>query len=197
MKNVFKTIAVVLCLFTGADRMHSQESRTIRQNYFSIGVKWITTGNRLAQAPALTVRYSFPKMDFDFGVNYQLKESRFTGGQANMCWYVIPVKRKVRLGFFCGVRYLHNASLKESVVAQERWKQPESNLNFDELKMRCLEEQIGFGLRIQHSQYFSTFYGIGAGAYQTLGNTEQYAGMHRPVATGQLTMNFGAAYSFR
>lgn len=166
-------------------------------NYPSIGLKMTCTGNKLAAAPALTVGYSFEKVEFDFGTNFQLSDSRPVGCQANVMWYMVAPTRKVRLGFFAGVRYFHNASLTTGSVAQEKWVQPESKLNFDELRLRCIEEQVGFGLKVTHSLRISTFYGIAIGAYQTLGDTQQYAGMHREVNQAQLALNCGLSYSFR
>lgn len=103
----------------------------------------------------------------------------------------------MRLGFFAGVRYFQNASLNAGSVAQEKWVQPESKLNFDELRLRCIEEQAGFGVKVTHSLHISTFYGIAIGAYQTLGDTQQYAGMHREVNQAELALTCGLNYSFR
>lgn len=177
--------------------MMSIGQATASPGYPSFGITWVSTGNGLAMAPAITARYSFRKVDFDLGANFQLREARFTGYQANMCYYVAPPTRKVRLGFFAGVRYFECASLKQNVAAQEKWKQPEANVNFDELKVRCIEAQAGFGLRVHHSLRWNTFYGIGFGAYQTLGNSETFSGMHREFRQAQLTLNFALSYSLR
>jgi hypothetical protein len=166
-------------------------------NYPSIGVRMTWTGNGLAAAPAFTFRYSFPKMDVDFGANFQLQGSRFNGCQTNVMWYVSPPTKKVRLGFFTGVRYLAGASLKPDVVAQEKWVQPESKLNFDELQLRCIEGQAGFGVRVHHTQRVNTFYGVGVGMYQTLGECSNYEGMHRELRQAELSLNCGLSYSFR
>lgn len=165
--------------------------------YPSFGINFLATGNGLAMAPAITAHYSFRSVDFGFGVNYQLRESRFTGYQGNICIYATPPARKVRLGFFLGGRYFMNASLKQNVVAQEKWKQPEAPVDYAQMRMRCVEGQAGFGLRIHHSYRISSFYGIGFGAYYTLGERATYAGMHRELSQAELTMNFGASYSLR
>jgi hypothetical protein len=165
--------------------------------YPSFGIKLVSAGNGLAAAPAITARYSFKRVDFDIGANFQLRESRFTGYQANMIYYVAPPSRKVRLGFFTGLRYFYSASLRQNVAAQEKWKQPEASVNFDELKMRCVEAQAGFGLRVHHSLRINSFYGIGFGAYHTLGNPVTYEGMHRELTQAELTLNFALSYSFR
>lgn len=189
--NLIKAILVVFACCT------TVYATTPFKPYASIGSKIYLSGNGLAAAPALTVSYSLERMEIDLGANFQVHGSHFSGGQANVCWYVTPEWKKVRLGFFGGLRYLHSASLKRSIVAQEKWVQPESKLDFDELKMQCFEGQAGFGLRVQHSHHISTFYGIGFGAYQTMGNTQQYAGMHREINRSQLSLNFSLSYSFR
>lgn len=165
--------------------------------YPSLGIKLVTSGNGLAVAPAFTARYSFRQVDFDLGANLQLRGMRFTGYQGNMTIYVSPPTRKVRLGFFIGARYFNSASLKNNVAAQEKWKQPEADVNFDELKVRCIEGQAGFGVRIHHTWRISSFYGVGFGAYQTLGNAATFEGMHRQVNQAELTMNFALSYSLR
>jgi hypothetical protein len=165
--------------------------------YPSLGMSTRFSGNGLAAAPALSVRYSLDRIDFDFGANFQMRDSRFSGVQANACWYVVPPVKKVRLGFFCGLRYFHSALLNTAVTAQEKWKQPESKLNFDELRMRCVEAQAGFGIRVQHSHHVSTFYGVGLGAYQTVGDTHLYEGMHREINRAELSLDVALSYSFR
>jgi hypothetical protein len=165
--------------------------------YPSFGLNLMTSGAGLATAPAISARYSFEKLDIEMGANFQLRESRFSGYQANICYYVSPHTRKVRLGFFVGMRYFNSASLKKIVAATENWKQPEANVNFDELKVRCIEGQAGFGVRVHHSLRWNSFYGIGFGAYQTLGNSLPYEGMHREFQQTELTLNFGLSYSFR
>ncbi len=157
----------------------------------------MTSGNGLALAPAFTARYSFANVEFDLGANFQIRESRFSGYQANVYYYVTPWTRKVRLGFFAGVRYFHSASLKKNVAAQETWKQPEADVKFDELKLRCIEGQAGFGLRVHHSPVWNSFYGVGFGVYHTPETSRLVNGMHRQFQQMELTLNFGFSYSIR
>lgn len=196
MKTTLTTSSKFAALFIAAFFLLTAPAKALT-HYPSVGVKMNWSGNGLAAAPALSFRYSFSKVDIDFGMNYQVQGSRFTGYQTNVTWYASPSTRKVRLGFFGGVRYFYGASLKSTVVATEKWVQPESKLNFDELRMRCVEGQLGFGVRVHHTQRISTFYGVAFGAYQTLGDTEQYAGMHREVHQAQLSLNCSLSYSFR
>lgn len=186
------TVAALLFLLVFA-ALPSQASG----QYPSLGIKMSWAGNGLANAPALVLNYAFDKTEFDVGANFQLNGSRFSGCQANIIRYVSPSTRKVRLGFYVGARYFFGASLSETTAAQEKWVQPESNLNFDELKMRCLETHAGFGIRMQHTYAISSFYAIGFGAYKTLGNATQYSGMHREVGQAELAINIGLSYSFR
>lgn len=190
------SVKLSVLLFVAALSLFSTRAEAFT-NYPSIGVKMNCTGSKLAVAPALTIGYSFENVELDLGTNFQLCDSRLVGCQGNVMWYMVAPTRKVRLGFFAGVRYFHNASLNASSVAQEKWVQPESKINFDELRLRCIEEQAGFGLKVNHSQHISTFYGIALGAYQTLGETAEYEGMHREVQQADLSLTFSLSYSFR
>lgn len=197
MKTVFTTSAKFSAFIVIAALCLVSSPAKAWKSYPSVGIKMNWAGNGLATAPAFTIRYSFQNTDVDFGANFQLHNSRFSGYQANVIRYVTHSGKKIRLGLFAGLRYFYGASLKANVVAQEKWVQPESKLNFDELRIRCIEGQAGFGVRVFHNQRINTFYGIAFGAYQTLGETAQYEGMHREVKQAQLSLNCSLSYSFR
>lgn len=181
-------LPILLCLVVVS--AHAQRSHA------SVGIKTMVSGNGLAAAPALTFSYSLPKVEIELGANFQLRNTHFSGVQGNICWYASKPGRKMRLGFFVGARYLYASALSNKVILQEKYITPESSLDFESMQLGTIEEQIGFGMRVQHAACFNSFYGIGIGAYQTIGDTSKYVEMHREKSGLQLVLNFGVRYSF-
>lgn len=166
-----------------------------QEAYPSIGIKTCVSGSGLAIAPAIIAGYNFRHLAVNVGVNMQVRKTHICGVQGTVSYYLGNPGEKIRLGFFTHARYFYSAGLKQAAIAQEKYKAPESSLDFDRLILQTVEGQVGFGLLIGHSTCISTFYGIGIGAYQTLGNTQKYSQMHREINRAQLMLTFGFNYA--
>lgn len=162
------------------------------------GLKTGLSGNGLRSAPTVTINFTGYKWELELGADFQLRNTNFSGAQATVYYYPMRTNiQRLRLGFFANCRYNFETLLGNATIAQENYLQPESRLNMKEVTLQTAELNAGFLLRVYHSQYISTFYGIGAGAYQTLGKPEDYPLKHREFNRAQLVLTAGIAIDLR
>lgn len=163
-----------------------------------IGIRTMVSANGLGAAPAFTVQYTGTKWEWEMGANIQLRNTHLSGVQSTLCYY--PMRKNalgLRLGFFANLNYNFDALINKNVIVQETFLAPESRMQINDLTLRTLEAQGGFILRVFHTRNLSTFYGVGFGAYQTLGDESNYPLIHREFNHAQLVLNFGINFDIR
>lgn len=162
----------------------------------TIGIKTGICGNGLAPAQTLTLAYGTQAWVMEFGADVQFRATHLSGLQTTLYYY--PMGKNIsglRLGFFTNVRYNFNAFMSKATIATEAFIQPESHVRMDELQLSTVESQLGFALRIYHTEWLSTYYGIGAGFYHTLGDKATYPLIHREMTHQQLVLNIGLSFN--
>lgn len=162
-----------------------------------IGVRTMLSGNGISTAPALTFQYAGDKWEWEIGANLQLRKPHLSGMQTTLYYY--PMRKNIqglRLGFFTNINYNFAGFMNKNVIEQESFLAPERRVQLKEMQLEVLEAQAGFVLRIFHTSELSTYYGVGFGAYQTLGNEDDYVLIHREFNHAQLVLNFGINYNF-
>lgn len=162
-----------------------------------IGLRTMLSGNGISTAPALTFQYAGTNWEWELGADLQLRKPHFSGMQTTLCYY--PMRKNIqglRLGFFTNIHYSFAALMNKNVIEQESFLAPERRMQINEMHLRIIEGQAGFILRIFHTKDLSTYYGVGFGAYQTLGDEDDYVLIHREFNHAQLVLNFGINYNF-
>ncbi|HTL81116.1 MAG TPA: hypothetical protein VL651_05405 [Bacteroidia bacterium] len=176
----------------------SGASATPRVLPAGFGIKTTASGSGLSSAPTFTANYQFNSGSLEFGVNLQARKPHFSGVSCTYAYYLTKdFPEKAHLCVFTNINYNFSAFLNKRTVKVEERTYRESTTDFNSLRVRTLEMQLGFGLTLDHGSHFHSFYGIGAGMYHTIGTPELGTTICRERTAATLMLSAGISYSFQ
>ncbi len=155
------------------------------------------TGSGLGGNIYIGATLSHGNSAYSFGVNLQQKKINLSGIQLNYRYTVAHSENEKTELFFLGNVTCHaNANVSDRSVKIEKMCRPEEVENYDALSLKVIESYVGFGLKYNLTQRFSTICSIGVGGYETLNNDYDLK-MYRPKSALSLRFKIGLAYNFK
>lgn len=134
---------------------------------------------------------------FGIGPNFQRKRMNYSGLQASYRYVVAANYTGKRELFLAGnLLYHSSARMSEAYIDIEKSSRIEDEIDYNALRFKVIESYVGFGLKINPTKKFSTCFGLGMGAFNTL-NKDYDREMFREKAGMSLQLNVSLIYSFK
>jgi len=166
-KRIVKMPAVVFFLFA--------VNTAFAQDKIALGgsVTSQTTGSGFGSSVSPSLVLSLGRNSVTAGMNFQNLHHNLSGIRGKYEFILNPEENS-ELFLFYDVAYHYGAYFAKNTVAWETFISPENKNYFNGVKLRAVEQHIGFGINIRIWNKLKIFGAAGAGFYNTL-DKEKYA----------------------
>lgn len=127
---------------------------------------------------------------FSAGINFQNRHGNLTGVRGRYEFTFNPEDAQ-EIFLFYDAAWHNNALLGNFTVRQERFLNPESTGYFTNVRIKTIEQHIGFGMNVYVIGSFKVFGAIGAGYYNTVNCERQNLFQYREKSNFSLMLMAG------
>jgi hypothetical protein len=103
---------------------------------------------------------------------------------------------KMSIYAFTTFIYQKSAYLGKGCIKTQYAVAPESNINYEAIKVSTVEMYGGFGLNIKHNDYLQSSCGIGFGMYNTISGHQESMSLYREKSAAVLLLKYSLTVNF-
>jgi hypothetical protein len=158
------------------------------------------SANRFGTLYCPSLFYKSERSLLSFGINFQERNSYATGLQLNYEYTLVDPSKDLdcnlewlELYAFLNFNYHYNAFLGKSVCEEERYCNKELTVDPGKIKLKAIDNYIGFGIRIMLTQNIKWFNGVGIGAFNVFNSPDELFYNNKGLG---LLMRTGISYQF-
>lgn len=175
----------------------SLRSSAIENTQIGFSLSNSVTGSGTGSLYTTSFTANWERSTVAVGVNLQKRNLNLSGTSVAYIFTPNPFMgdrgRRCEIFFYANMHYSHSAFLGKNKVKQEEFVSPESNVNFQEIKLRLIEEYVGFGINHHVVENLNFSASIGVGAFHTL---NKHAVLYRDDNDACIQLKWGFSYVF-
>jgi hypothetical protein len=160
-KNLFSSLALLFSLGSGS--MQAQDKIVLGS---SVTTSLSGSGVGLCLSPALVL--GLGRSSITAGINFQNRNKAFTGIRGKYEFIVNP-EDNCELFLLYDAAYHFSAYLDNQTVSFETFINPENANYYNTVKLKTIEQHMGFGVNVRVCNGIKFFGATGIGFYNTLG----------------------------